>query len=454
MNPVMNTAVTRNDWVGRVIDGRFPLLEWLGSSEQAGVFRTELPGPAPRRAVIRLVSSEGMRPDDRLAAWAAAAKLSHPHLMRIFESGRTQVGGVDLLYVVTEFAEESLAQVIPERPLSEAEAREMLTPILDALSYLHSQDLVHGRIKPPNIMVVQDRLKLPTEGVQRAGTMMGLPHPFTLYDAPELSSGSISPSADIWSLGMTLAEALTQGPPLWDRSWKRDPDLPADIPQPYGEIARACLRCEEAQRATVREIRRLLNGATALEEPANEVDQAAPAELPGAERPKGKRSNWSARAGMLVGGFVVVIALIAFLISRSHKSEPAPGPVTEPSPAAVVPVPAPPRAAQPTSPAEGTTKGTVVHRVLPNVLESANRTIRGRVGVRIRVDVDAEGNVSGAGFDVRGSSRYFSSKALEAAREWKFKPAQVDGRAMPSIWMLRFEFRRSGPEVNAEEVSP
>jgi TonB family protein len=91
---------------------------------------------------------------------------------------------------------------------------------------------------------------------------------------------------------------------------------------------------------------------------------------------------------------------------------------------------------------------------MPQLLESANRTIRGRVAVRIRLDVDTSGNVSGAGFDARGSSRYFSSKALDAARQWKFKPASVNGRAVRSIWLLRFEFRRNGPEVNAQEVSP
>src|SRR5579863_6180941 len=136
---VMNTAVTRNDWVGRVIDGRFPLLEWLGSTDQAGLFRTELKGPRPQRAVIRLIPADAEDAPARLRAWSAAARLSHPHLMRIFESGRAHVSGVDLLYVVTEYSDESLAQVIPERPLALREAREMLGPILDALTYLHAQ---------------------------------------------------------------------------------------------------------------------------------------------------------------------------------------------------------------------------------------------------------------------------------------------------------------------------
>jgi hypothetical protein len=172
---VMNTAVTRNDWVGRVIDGRFPLLEWLGNTEQAGVFRTELNGPEPRRAVIRLLPADPAHAEERLLDWKQAAALSHPHLMRIFESGRAQLGGLELQYVVTEYAEESLAEVIPERPLSTGEAREMLGPILDALAYLHGQGMVHGHIKPANIMVIDDRVKLPVESVRRAGEIPGPP---------------------------------------------------------------------------------------------------------------------------------------------------------------------------------------------------------------------------------------------------------------------------------------
>jgi len=180
----MNTAVTRSDWVGRVVDGRFPLLEWLGSSEKAGVFRTELAQPQSRRAAIRLLPVDGENPEDRLGDWASAARLSHPHLMRIFESGRTQVGGVDLLYVVTEYAEESLAQVIPERPLSTGEARAMLVPILDALAYLHGQGLVHGHLKPSNVAVVDDRIKLPVESVRPAARPGRRSAGLEPYDAP------------------------------------------------------------------------------------------------------------------------------------------------------------------------------------------------------------------------------------------------------------------------------
>ena len=68
--------------------------------------------------------------------------------------------GEDLLYVVTEYADETLSQILPERPLSPREAREMLGPVLGALSYLHNRCLTHGHLRPTNIMVIDDQVKL------------------------------------------------------------------------------------------------------------------------------------------------------------------------------------------------------------------------------------------------------------------------------------------------------
>jgi TonB family protein len=99
-------------------------------------------------------------------------------------------------------------------------------------------------------------------------------------------------------------------------------------------------------------------------------------------------------------------------------------------------------------------KGAVVEQVQPEVSRNASKTIHGRVKVTIRTTVDPSGNVSNATFDSTGPSKYFSNLALQAARHWKFKPAQVDGRSVPSVWILRFQFGRDGTEITPAEVSP
>jgi len=72
----------------------------------------------------------------------------------------------------------------------------------------------------------------------------------------------------------------------------------------------------------------------------------------------------------------------------------------------------------------------------------------------IRVTVDPTGNVSDARFDSPGTSRYFAKQTLEAAQQWKFKPAHVNGRAVPSVWTLRFHFTQTATEITAAEVTP
>jgi TonB family protein len=96
----------------------------------------------------------------------------------------------------------------------------------------------------------------------------------------------------------------------------------------------------------------------------------------------------------------------------------------------------------------------VIHQVMPEVSPSARNTIQGHVRVRVRVAVDAFGNVTGATFDSPGPSQYFARKAMEAAQGWKFDPAEVNGRSVPSEWILRFAFGRTGTEVSPVQTAP
>ena len=143
-----------------LIDGRFTLLRFLGGTESSSVFLTELGDEPKRKAAIKFISADQVDAEASIAQWEAARTLSHPHLIALLEHGRSELDGQDLLYAVTEYADEVLSEILPERPLTPAETREMLGPILDALAFLHGRDLVHGHLKPSNIMVVNDRLKL------------------------------------------------------------------------------------------------------------------------------------------------------------------------------------------------------------------------------------------------------------------------------------------------------
>ena len=432
----MSTATVRkdHDWVGRLIDGRFTLLQWLGGSESSDVFLTELPENPSQKAAIKLMSADAVDADAYIAGWAATTTLSHPHLIRLFHTGHCQINSARLLYAVMEYAEENLSQIIPERPLTPAETREMLPPVLDALSFLHERIFVHGHVKPSNIMVVDNQLKISWDRRHVAGQLRKRLPALRIYDAPELAGGTISPAADVWSLGVTLVETLTQKIAVRERSTTRDPVLPESIPQPFADIARQCLRADPAQRCTLGEVKAHLDPAPSPPPPISEPTRTRTVKLP--------------LVAVVAAALVVLVVLV--LKVRHHQSQPEPPIETQQAaPATVAP------ASQTSDISKGTSvKGAVVERVQPEVSRNASKTIQGRVKVKIRLTVGPNGNVSNAAFDSSGPSKYFANLALQAARQWKFKPPVVEGQAVPSVWILQFQFGRNGTEITPVEISP
>ena len=232
---------------GEMVDEKYALVRYLGGSNHSSVFLTQYGGVHPKDAAIKLTPVPPGNAEARLSGWRLAANVSHAHLVRILDMGRCEVGNAAMLYVVTELADENLAQILPERPLTPEEAREMLASLLDALVFLHSRGFVHGHIKPSNIMAVGEQLKLSSDGICRLGEVAGTGG-VSLYDPPEGNRGGASTAGDIWSLGMTLVEVLTQQLPEWNSSDRRDPLPPENMPPPYPEIVRHCLRRDPKNR--------------------------------------------------------------------------------------------------------------------------------------------------------------------------------------------------------------
>jgi TonB family protein len=89
---------------------------------------------------------------------------------------------------------------------------------------------------------------------------------------------------------------------------------------------------------------------------------------------------------------------------------------------------------------------------MPQVSPSARRTIQGTIKVRVRVDVDAAGNVAKTKLELSGPSKYFSRVATEAAREWKFVPAEA-GESDAREWKLQFAFSRAKTGASATRAN-
>lgn len=461
-----STALLKNR-EGRVVDEKFPLQQWLGGSDHSSVFLTERPGSGPQRAVIKLIPAEGLDEDAQLSRWATAAKLSHPHLIRLFECGRCAIDGTRLLYVVMEYAEENLAEILPVRSLSPEEVSQMLPPTAEGLAYLHQSDFVHGRIRPSNIMAVDNQLKISADGLSMAGkhSTPRIPSP---YDAPEVPGSGLSPASDIWSLGVTLVAILTQNEPTLRSLDQRHIAVPETIPQPFSEIALHCLQVEPKRRWTAGDILSHLRipivqmkapvettiGETTIPETKTGGAKTGEAMRSQGPPPKPRPKRW-----IVVPIVVVALFFVAWLGSKFMARQPVlPAAETHtatPPPAdARVPQSPPPFSEKEKPAQKGIGRGRVLQQVLPEVSRSSQNTIRGHLKVAVHVSVDTSGNVTQAKFDSAGPSKYFAERALAAARQWKFTPPEVDGEPAASEWILRFQFARANIHVLSAEIKP
>ncbi len=456
---------------GQAVNDEFRLLRVLGSGETGAVFLAErIGGNSERDAkfAIKLLRESSTDAALQLARWKIAADISHPLLLKVFSFGRCQLPGQALIFIVMEYAEESLSEILPQRPLSATEVSEMAGPIVEALMFLHGKGLVHGHLKPANILAAGDHLKLASDGICRAGDQV-FGSKQSLYIAPEAVNGTAAPSNDIWALGVTLTETLTQSLPAWKLSGHEDPRLSKPLPPPFDVIVPRCLSYDPQRRWRLSEISKQLTG--------DGDSKSASARDAAAEKtgPRKKFATMRYTAAFVI--LIVAAALIGYAVmhrggadstlnlSQAHPAdleENGPQRTDAPSPSSASSTPGNPAAktVAESAPPEGRTGGGsaargqagVVSRFLPPVPASARRTIHGRVHVSVNVNVDSDGNVRQASLDSPGPSRYFARLALEASRNWKFAPAGGQSANTLRRWQLRYLFGRNDTTVAARQL--
>jgi TonB family protein len=248
-------------WEGQPVDGKFVLGQCLASTEFNAVFMTQLPDPPGQKAVLKLVAAGSPAAEVQLGLWKRVAHLTHPNLLTIFDAGRCRLEDVPFVYAVMEYAEENLGEILPQRALTAEEVRDILDPALDVLVYLHGKGLVHGHLKPSNILATHERLKLSSDSIFPIGEKRQLLRGRDIYDAPEMQSAPVSPKEDVWSLGVTLVEALTQHPPVFSSEPSADPTVPRELPDLFLVIAKHALRRDPNHRWSIAEIAARLNPA-------------------------------------------------------------------------------------------------------------------------------------------------------------------------------------------------
>jgi hypothetical protein len=423
-------------WQSTVINGVYPLHRLLNGSQHSAVFLTERKGEAIFNAALKIIPIERVTLA-QLSHWRSAVGLSHPHLIQLFEAGLCQLGGRRFLFVVMEYAEQTLAEVLSQRALTADEVREMLAPTLDAMTFLHVKGLVLGHLKPANVLVVNDQLKLATDTIRPSGApRVGSGDP-SFYDAPEAGHASFAATDDIWALGVTLVEALTQSLP-WPDAKADAACLPTTVPAAFVDTVQRCLSYNPAARpsATDLQVQFGLAPAVPLEPvPTAVVAEASPPAAPTPEAPGPRR-----RIPAMVPILCLILLAVVWAGSRLFRAHPnSPPPAEAAHVSAQQPAAAPPIAA-PQPPAHLPQPGAV-HVQMPDVARSALATIHGRIKIAVLVGVDSSGMVIDAHLKNTGPSSYFARLAEEAARKSTFTPEDAPGTRH---WLLHFEFTHSG----------
>ena len=201
-----------------LLGGRYELLEKIGSGGMADIYRS-LDHQLQREVVAKTLrdplAKDQSFQENFLHEARAAANLSHPNIVTIFDFGRDD----DTLYIVMEYiAGADLKALIRRRKLlTPLEAVELMIKISDGVGYAHRAGLVHCDLKPQNILITPDnKVKITDFGVSRAlATIQPDEHSDVVWGSPQYfspeqaSGGAPSPASDVYSLGVILYEMIT-----------------------------------------------------------------------------------------------------------------------------------------------------------------------------------------------------------------------------------------------------
>ena len=203
--------------IGQILGGRYRLIELLGQGGMATIYRATDTGLG-RDVALKLLRPEYLRDPDFSSRFRqeaqAAASLSHPNVVTVFDYGEDPSGPFIAMEVIDG---EDLATILKRSgALPPRQAARIAAAVARALAAAHARGIVHRDVMPGNVLIGRDgRVKVVDFGIARAvaeaqmtlpGTTLGSVH----YFSPEQARGEPTTAAsDIFSLGIVLYEMLT-----------------------------------------------------------------------------------------------------------------------------------------------------------------------------------------------------------------------------------------------------
>ncbi|TMQ91832.1 hypothetical protein ETD83_29070 [Actinomadura soli] len=420
------------------LDGRYRLERRVQRHGTAEVWaaRDEL---LARRVAVTLVGVRRTRRDLRRAlrdAARAAAALAHPNIVTTYDYGEAEgSGGEALTYAVTEYlGGESLAARLTRGLPGAQEAVGLCAQLADALAAVHASGIVHGDLRPAQVFLTADGVKLLGLGISGA-----LAVPGGDGDGNDRGEADASGQAeDVLAFGRILAECLIGDPEAAPRSGDDDETRAA-----LADLAARCRADDPAERPGAAGIARIL-AAEATETAALPVVEEPGSPAAGRDGPRRRRLGRAGRAVLLGGAAAAVLALVLAplgVITASLSDAPRG--------VALPPLPSRSGAAPPSGPADDPGDGPPVPSATaapPGPAVPAARTRAVTVGALARmrraIDVGIATGEVGARF------------GTELAREVSTLLNQVDGGEPVDLGRRVERLRAAIADRDPGEVSP
>jgi tRNA A-37 threonylcarbamoyl transferase component Bud32 len=284
----------------------------------------------------------------------AAARLTHPNIVSIYDTGSDETDGEERHYIVMEYcAGGTVGEVLADQgALAPERVAGIGESICDALAYAHSLGVVHRDVKPANVLISDGgTLKVADFGIAKAAyvqkeiTTTGLILGTVTYLSPEQARGDEPDGrSDLYSLGVVLYELAAGRPPFQEETQLatalahiNQPPTPlraykAGIPRHLETTIMTALEKDpEGRFGSAEEMRTALAGTagatgdTAVFAPSSPASAPTPGRVESVTAAPPGEGRWIARVLLLIAGAVALVVVLATLASRETDDGILPG---------------------------------------------------------------------------------------------------------------------------------
>lgn len=270
-------------WKKQKLLGKYQLIEKIASGGMGSVYKAKMRGSRKPVALKVMTEEFGAEPEVKQRfnyESAIMEKFQHPNIVRFLERGEVE----GRLYIAMEYLDgislRKKISISEQLPLEVC--IRMMSQMAEGIFEIHEKNILHRDIKPDNIMVIDspvETIKLLDFGVARGEaqtrlTMTGEVVGTLDYVAPELfCGGKFSKASDIYSLGVTFFELLTNSKLYSENTATeiidqkinhpspRVEDFRKKIPAQLGEMLRGMLHRDPERRMGLEEVMNMLNSA-------------------------------------------------------------------------------------------------------------------------------------------------------------------------------------------------